>query len=272
MDRLLSIYRFIFCRNIFYRFNYHMHRLTLRGIGLQNPEGSDMTGEKALFNLLAKHGIKTVVDVGANTGGYALELLQEIPAAAVYAIEPHPGTYAVLKKHLNKHAHVYNIALGEQNKFVKLYDFANDAELKQSQPTSTLASTIPSVIKDFHKQKIQSFRVKQMTLDTFSEKENIENIDFLKIDTEGNELMVLQGAKKLIKENRIRFIQFEFNEMNVYSRTFFKDFIDCLPGFSFYRLMPRGLYPMGHYKPSTHELFSFQNILAIRDEEHYEKQ
>lgn len=42
-----------------------------------------------------------------------------------------------------------------------------------------------------------------------------------------------------------------------------KDFIDILPGYSFYRLMPRGLYTLGEYQPITHEIFAYQNIVAI---------
>ena len=101
------------------------------------------------------------------------------------------------------------------------------------------------------------------TLDNFAKREKIERIDFLKIDIEGNELAVLQGSKNLLTKNRILFIQFEFNEMNVYSRTFFKDFIDMLPDYIIYRMMPRGLYKLGPYRPSTHEIFAFQNIIAV---------
>lgn len=269
MEILLSLYRFIFCRQIFYRFNYHVERVARRGIGIQNPEGSEMTGEKAMFRLLAERGnIQTVVDVGANTGGYKKELLEAIPQLSYYGIEPHPETFKTLQKRVKGRLHhVYNVALGAKNGSIKLYDFADDADLKHTQPTSTLASTIPSVIRDFHHQKAQSFRVKQMTLDTFVQKEKLETIDLLKIDTEGNELQVLQGAKDLLKRKKVRFVQFEFNEMNAYSKTFFKDFVDLLPGYTFYRLMPHGLYPMGPYRPSTHEVFAFQNILAIPDTE-----
>ena len=102
------------------------------------------------------------------------------------------------------------------------------------------------------------------TLDNFAKKEKIKKIDFLKIDIEGNELSVLEGAKNLIKGNKISLIEFEFNEMNAYSRTFFKDFINLLPNFKFYRIMPKGLYKLGPYKPITHEIFAFQNILAVK--------
>jgi hypothetical protein len=80
---------------------------------------------------------------------------------------------------------------------------------------------------------------------------------------EGAELSVLQGASELLKNGSIVFIQFEFNEMHAYSKTLFKDFVDILPNRIFYRIMPKGLLKMGNYRPSTHEIFAFQNILVV---------
>ncbi len=269
MQFLLSIYRFIFCRPFFHRFNYHVQRVSLRGIGVLNSEGNEVTGESHVLRRLSKvENLNVFVDVGANTGGYTDEILTHFPTAKVYAIEPHPKTFKLLKKNItSSRAVLWNGGMGEKKGQGQLWDFADDAALKHTQPTSTLASTVKEVIEEFHQQKAQAFTFPITTLDAFAEKENITRIDLLKIDTEGNELQVLQGATKLIKQNKIRYIQFEFNEMNVYARTYFKDFMDLLPGYTFYRLMPRGLYPMGRYKPSTHEIFAFQNILAIPEGE-----
>ena len=53
-------------------------------------------------------------------------------------------------------------------------------------------------------------------------------------------------------------------EMNVISKTFFKDIVDLLPGYDFYRLLPDGLKALGTYKSAHFEIFSFQNIVAIK--------
>ena len=50
-------------------------------------------------------------------------------------------------------------------------------------------------------------------LDDVMEDKNIENVDFLKIDTEGAELFVLEGAKRLIEKYK-PFIQFQVNELS----------------------------------------------------------
>ena len=62
----------------------------------------------------------------------------------------------------------------------------------------------------------------------------------------------------------IDLIHFEFNEMNVASRIFFKDFYDLLKGYRFYRMLPDGLIDLGEYKAYQMEIFGYQNIVAIR--------
>lgn len=74
---------------------------------------------------------------------------------------------------------------------------------------------------------------------------------------------MLNGCKELLKNKYIGVIQFEFNEMNVVSRVFFKDFFDLLsPGYKIYRLHKESLKPIESYD-TKHEIFKFQNIVAI---------
>lgn len=262
---LLTIYRFIFCWGGAYKFNYHIYRVALRGIGILNSEGPEITGENHFLRKLKRYAdLKTIIDVGANDGGYAQQLRSYFPKAKICAIEPHPQTFKRLQLIAKRNnISAYNMGLGDYTGKSYLWDFADDAQLKHTQPTSTLASGIKEVIESLHKQKSKSYKFAMNTLDGFAKKEKIKKIDFVKIDIEGNELAVLQGSKDLLRKNRILVIQFEFNEMNVYSRVFFKDFIDILPDYIFYRMMPRGLYKLGPYRPSTHEIFAFQNIIAV---------
>lgn len=265
MSFFLWLYRFIFCRPFFNTFNLHLYKLSLRGIGVLNSEGPEVTGEKFfLEQLWLTSKINTIVDVGANTEAYGADIF---PRATIYAFEPHPNTFALLTENTKKFGHknvqLINTGLSNKKGVLKLWDFADDAELKETQPTSTLASFDKSVIEKLHGQKAQSISVKVDTLDAFAARTNIQNIDLLKIDTEGHELQVLLGASKLLRQNKIGIVQFEFNEMNVFSRSYLKDFMDLLPSHTFYRLMPNGMFPLGPYRPLTHEVFGFQNIVAI---------
>ena len=63
--------------------------------------------------------------------------------------------------------------------------------------------------------KIEDFseiNVQTQTLDDFCLEKKINNIDVLKTDTEGNELNVLKGAKKLLEQNKINIIYTEISE------------------------------------------------------------
>lgn len=239
--------------------------MSLRGLGIFNSEGNHVTGETHFLKFLAKNlKIRTILEVGANDGGDTVEIRSYFPKATIYSFEPHPLTFKLLQekaKVLNNKP--FNYAVGSGLGKVLLWDFADDADLKHLQPTSALASLNKDVIEGFHKQKAQSFEVKQITLDSFAKKHGIKEIDFLKVDTEGHEYEVFKGAIKLIKENKIHVIQFEFNEMNAFGKIFMKDFVDLLSGYTFYRLMPNGFMALGAYRPITHEIFGFQNIVAV---------
>ncbi len=261
----LKIYRFIFCRKLFYGINLNVYKLALRGIGVLNSGELKVTGEKYLLEvIIPKLKIKTVFDIGANDGGYSLILKKSLPSTSIYAFEPHPETFIKLQGNTRKTGiRVFNVGFGNKEGTKMLYDFAEDAELKYTQPTSTLASLNKYVIESLHGQKSKSYKVKLATIDSFCKKNKIKSIDFLKIDTEGSEYQVLKGATNLLKKNKIEIILFEFNEMNVYSRIFFKDFIDILPNYNIYRLMPDGLLSISDYQPKLHEIFAYQNIVAI---------
>jgi FkbM family methyltransferase len=242
-----------------------MYKLSLRGIGVLNSENLKVSGEKYLLKyILPKLNVKTVFDVGANNGGYSKIIKRYLPQTDIYAFEPHPETYKILKKNVKgKAITCFNIGFSEKVKKTKLWDFANNADLKYTQPTSTISSIYKGVIKDLHKQKAKSYNIKLTTIDSFVKTKKIKSIDFLKIDTEGSEYFVLKGARKMLSEAKIKLILFEVNEMNVVSRVFFKDFVDLLSNYHLYRLLPDGLVEINNYRPKNHEIFAYHNVIAI---------
>ena len=270
MNEILTAwYRKIFARPSLYKFNLHLYKFALRGLGILNSEGPEATGEAWLYKKLnQKIHVRTIVDVGANLDIFGIG---EFYKADIYACEPHPKTFSKMQREFaakikQGRLHLINIALSDRSGTENLWDFADDATLKHTQPTSTLSSLHKSVIEDIHKQKAQGYKVRVSTLDTLASNLNIRHVDILKIDTEGNELKVLEGGKNMLKQKKIDVILFEFNEMNVISKTFFYDFMKLLPDYQFFRLLPSGLIPITEYRPITHEIFGFQNILCVRKE------
>jgi len=266
MKQLLAdLYRFIFLRKSLQKVNAHLYKLVLRGIGILNAESYAITGEDFFLKFLKEENeISTVVDVGANIGDYSAHARLFIPQAKIYALEPHPQTFKKLQLSATKNNFMaFNFGLDVKKGIKSLWDYSTTSQKKSLQPDSALSSIYKDVVEGLHEQKAQAFKCKFTTLDEFCMKEKIQSIDLLKIDTEGNEYQVLLGAKKTLAANKIRCVQFEFNEMNVFSRTFFRDFMMLLPNYKFFRLMPWGLMDLGTYRPLTHEIFGFQNVVAI---------
>ena len=72
-----------------------------------------------------------------------------------------------------------------------------------------------------------------MKLDDFCDDYKISNIDLLKIDTEGHEKQVLEGALNLIKEKKIKYILLEFHLSNMYSNYSVNDLENFLDNYNF---------------------------------------
>lgn len=249
-------------------FPFHMKifMASLHGIGIFNYESFEISGEKNFLDKYLGH-IKNpvVVDVGANTGGYATACRECNKSASIYALEPHPISFKKLKQTAReKNFFAFNYGISTEAGKKTLYD-RNDI----SSGGTAHASLYQNVIEGIHGVASVAFESEFTTLDNFISSAQIEKIDLLKIDTEGHELSVLKSATNALRAGKIMTIQFEFNEMNIESRIFMKDFFKILPEYNFYRLLPDGSIPLGNinsYKnPLMHELFAIQNIVAIKN-------
>jgi FkbM family methyltransferase len=259
MKYLIKLYRFIFARTFFLRLNKLLYRLGLSGMGVLNFESDKASGEYAFLRKYFMGNPEGVVlDVGANIGNYSRMVLEFKPDATVYGFEPHPITYRKLAERLSGgNFTAINTAVGAEPGVLTLYDH-------EDKDGSSHASLYKGVIEGFHKSRAIEHKVNMTTLDEFASSHNPGKIALLKIDTEGHELEVLRGAKKLIDEGRIAVIHFEFNALHVYSRVFFRDFLDLLPGYDFYRLLPNDMLKIESYDTHHCEIFAYQNIVAIR--------
>jgi FkbM family methyltransferase len=265
MDKLYDIYRSIFCRKTFFNLNYALYHLSLRGMGIANPVSE--SGEKLfIHNVVAKMDEPVVLDIGANVGRYAVAVRSANPEAELYAFEPHPKTFKTLEDQAEQYCfNAIQSACGSEEGTITLYDYDEEG--------SSHASAMQEVIEEIHEKEKISTDVPVTTVDGFADTHDLSCIDLLKIDTEGYEEEVLKGARSMINSSSVRFVQLEFNEMNIKSRTFARDIIDILDGYKIFRMLPDGLVHLGEYHPLKYEIFGFQNLIAINssDEklEHY---
>jgi FkbM family methyltransferase len=230
-----------------------------RGIGL--PNDFNRNGElyflkKLLPELLTDQTDRTFFDVGQNRGDYTQTLLELYPNAKIHGFEPNPFLTKDLQDRFNGYPNVYLNSFGLGKNKEKLQLFTTKENMKTGH-----GSIFKDVMKELHKNaQLEENEIELDTISNYCREQGITQVDFLKVDVEGNELSVLQGAEEIL--NQISVIQFEFNEMNIVSKSFLKDFYDLMPNFSFYRLLPKGLFPLEEYS-SKCEVFIIHNIVAI---------
>jgi FkbM family methyltransferase len=232
--------------------------------GIMKYKNCQESGEHHLLSLLQvlfEHETRPVFfDVGANVGDYSIGLRAAFPGARIIAIEAGRATSQRLVERVSHlGVEVFSIGISNTLGSTTIHHYADDA-------TSQHATIHRDVIVALHgRTDIVAEEIQVTTLDAFCSTHAISHIDFLKIDTEGHELAILQGATSLLSKSMIRAIQFEFNEMNVVARVFLKDFYSILQPFSFYRLDTQRLIPLGAYD-ARNEIFKFQNIVALSPE------
>lgn len=247
---------------LFKTFDFNLLEVAHADMGINNYGSNQETGEEFFISSFLKSKFKeqpiTIFDVGANSGEYSLMIKDVFPSAIIYAFEPNPVTFHLLQektKLINK-IKSFPVGLGSTKSTMEIYTYKND-------PTSEHASVIKEVMVSLHQSDdVQNYQVPIICLDDFCNEHSIDRINFLKIDTEGFELEALKGAAQLINKKKIEVIQFEFNEMNIYSKVFLHDFYKILPDYKFYRLSKDKLIELGVYN-SSNEIFRYQNIIAL---------
>jgi FkbM family methyltransferase len=141
---------------------------------------------------------RSVFDVGANEGKSISKYLNWFPKADVYGFEPSENVFPVLKSNFSEHsrANLINTALGNNIGTKELVVGSN------SKRGSFHFEETGDEVVNRHCVSIE-------TLDNFCFSNDIDKINFLKIDTEGHDIEVLKGAKKMLSNHRIDFVQSE---------------------------------------------------------------
>ena len=258
---LLYAYTFLMGRPRLAKINKFLLEAVLRSLGYLNYEDHYLSGEygicKRLFPGSHSSSDLTILDVGANKGGYSAMLMKAIQSSSLslHCFEPAGHYYDILETRFKgcPRVKLHNVALSNHEGNMQLYDY-------KGQSTSH-ASLNPHVFSEIYDSSSSSITVSVVRGDTLCAAHAISHVDLLKIDVEGFEYEVLQGFSRMITEGRIRVIQFEFNQTSIPSRRFISDFRPLLPDFNFFRLLPRGgLVPIS---PGDSTFHIFQNIICI---------
>ncbi len=158
------------------------------------------------FNLLNLHqNFFVMLDLGAQTGSFSL-LAKYFPNSKWYSFEPIQEVEAILKENLIindiKNVSTYQMAVS---------DFSGSNTIKMPPINRWGGATLGS---NPNFTTVLERKIECIDLDSFIINENIKKVHFMKLDTEGHELFILRGAKKMIVRDK-PIILMEYNEYNM---------------------------------------------------------
>ncbi len=137
---------------------------------------------------------KDILDIGSNIGLISLSICNNLKYNSIHLFEPNPSYFNYSKNLLNSYNNIYfnNVGVGNENKEEILYCSRNE-----NIGWNTFLKKDP-LQSDTFINNMDQYLCKIITLDTYYK--DINNIDFIKIDVEGYEAYVIEGAFKLIEK------------------------------------------------------------------------
>ncbi len=168
--------------------------------------------EKANFNIF--------FDVGAHKGETVKLFNNNFNVEHFYCFEPSPINFNYLKKEIlkiKKNIKIFNFGLGEKKEEVNFNQLNESSsstlvEINQDSNYYKRKNKILNFI-NLKKNKITKINVKMNCLSAFMKEHSINNVDILKIDTEGYEFSVIKGANEKIKNINYIYFEHHFDDM-----------------------------------------------------------
>lgn len=181
----------LYMQKIFNLFGYQLSSLRVK-----NVKSFDQTIKK----IYPQKKIN-IIDIGANVGQTIRRFKKLFINSTIYSIEPSIKAYEYLNKNFShkKNVNLYNCAIGDKIENKILFDYQNHV----------LSSFHPINKKNKKNNRFKKNLVKVLTLDEFCKRNKLENINILKIDTQGNEVEVLEGGKNSLKKGFFELIEIE---------------------------------------------------------------
>ena len=186
-----------FVKNVFRTMGFSLKRIT----------GDEELDAFEIQKYLTHRNPQVIFDVGAYDGKVTTQYYELFPDAVIHAFEPFPDSYHQLMLTVGGHKkiHAHNYAISNEDGPIRLYTNRLSA-------TNSILSTDAKGIQDWGQDKlgtIGEFHAEAITIDTFCKKNTINQIDILKLDIQGAEILALKGAKDLLSRQLISVLYFE---------------------------------------------------------------
>lgn len=160
--------------------------------------------------LRANGGIRTILDVGANTGEFAEYLSSYFDAARTIAIEPLPGCAAQIRRREKaiRNLTVFECAVSDREGSATLFE-------NPYAPASSLLPVSDISVSEFPQTAGQqrAVEVAVRRLDDLVDAASLEDAVLIKIDVQGLEDKVIRGGEKIFRAARFVLIEMSFVPM-----------------------------------------------------------
>ena len=185
--------------------------------------------ENEIIKVLKKGKKLTVFDVGCYRGIFAKKILELVENKKIkfYLFDVNKNVKKYIANLLKlKNVHYNEIALHNKNgKAVYHYNGSFEcsgsslSNLIKDDAVWVLSRKIILKMLFLSTEEFTKYTVPTITLDSFVKKNKIKSIDLLKVDIEGSEHLMLQGARKTLKKNKIKTILIEIcDKKNIYKK------------------------------------------------------
>ena len=151
-----------------------------------------------------------VVDVGAHNGSSIERFNSLLNNPKIYSFEANPNlASSLVERYKGSKIQVFNMAVGHTKgrlQFNVHKTSTGSSSFLDFNPTQKFSTR-----RELNEQTVEKIIVEVTTLDLnfYTEEFNRKDIDYLKIDTQGTELDVLRGARNLLENQKIKFIELE---------------------------------------------------------------
>lgn len=162
-------------------------------------------------------------DVGTNAGSFIKILKKFNITTNIHCFEPHPVLY---QKTLSVYPYINmnNYCLGNIDDNIDIYI---------PKYSVGLSSVIDRPVFSKLNQEIKKISTKCTKLDTYCKENNIDTIDFIKIDVEGAEKFIFEGATELLRNNKIKCGIFEVGQTLYDANTHEDEICNMLTGYGY---------------------------------------
>lgn len=148
-----------------------------------------------------------ILDVGAETGRTVANYRKVFPSARIFAFEPTPARVVELRERFAADALVTVVAaaVGASGGSAVLH-------VNRFEQTNSLLPTDDAGASFWGSDVLETDReveVRVVALDDFCREQGVDRVDVLKIDVQGAEMEVLEGARTLLERHAVSVVEFE---------------------------------------------------------------